>query len=133
MCLEVLAQIDSSAPARISARRLKRLTGLAVRGSRLDNEPALHFSATGFCSCDLLAGSGDPSTATLDLDVEHRPKLAEAVRLLATETRKFRLLLAWEHAELERREKHVTTQEMLALLEANAVGNWVLYHVSHPG
>jgi hypothetical protein len=131
MCLEILVQIHEDAPRRIGAKRLAGICGLVIRSAKLDGQAALHLSVTGGCSCEFLAESASFDEATWDLEPAHRSKLETAARALSSEAKKFRLLLHWLGGERARVETRVSAKELLRLMQANAVGNNVLYHVGH--
>ena len=124
-------QIGATAPVRVSAKRLGELTGLVVGRTRHNESSALHFSAGGGCSCDLLGKKSDPKFGTWRLNDEHLPKLAAAVRVLGKEAKHFVFLAWWLGGESEppRRAEHLSAAKLATLVERNTVGNNVVYVV----
>jgi hypothetical protein len=127
MCLEVLVQIADGAPGRIGAKRLGELAGLVVTSGRLNDKPALHLSVTGGCSCDFLARGPHTHSGSWNLNSEHLPKLAAAIRALNTEARKYRFLAHWLGGDSKRSEVRVSGAELLDLVESNQLGDNVVY------
>lgn len=134
MCLEVLVQIGHDAPRRISRERLSALTGLVVERTRHYDRPALRLTATGGCSCDLLGENNGFAPIRWNLEATHLPKLANAVRALADESRHFVFLAIWLGEDGPKATSlRIDSDELAALIEENAVGNNVLYLVGNCG
>ena len=127
MCLEVLAQIADNAPGRIGAKRLGELSGLVISSSHLDGLPALHFSASGGCSCEFLARGSHKHKGTWELDPKQLAKLAVAIGVLNSEARKYRFVAHWIGGETERTEQRITGKELLRFVEENQLGDNVVY------
>ena len=131
MCLDVLVQIAEDAPRRISAKRLGEVAGLVVKSTRLNDKPALHLSVSGGCSCEFLARGPHQHSGTWELDPAQIPKLAAAIQALNSEAQKYRFLAHWLGGDTPRTEMRVSGAELAQLVEANHVGDNVMYRVWH--
>ena len=129
MCLEIIVQISPDAKQRVSARRLSRETGLHVSKVTFENEPALHFSVSGGCSCEFLPQEYDPESPSWNLDPGHLQSLSRAVAILASEAGKFSFLVHFLGAERQRTHQTLGKAEFLRILETNQIGNNVLYQI----
>lgn len=127
MCLDITATIAPDAKARISAKRLSGLSGLHVASCKIDGLPALHFSVTGGCSCEFLSDNAEFESETWTLDPDHLPALAQALSILAKETRRFSFVARWLNGERPRRTEKIRGAQLVKLVTENRVGNNVLY------
>jgi hypothetical protein len=127
VCLEIIATIAPDAKARISAKRLSELSGLRVASCKFDGLSALHFSVTGGCSCEFLSGNAEFESETWVLASDHLPALAQALSILAKETRRFSFIARWMTGERQRRTEKIRSAQLVKLVTENRVGNNVLY------
>lgn len=131
MCLLFIAQIPPDAPARVSAQRLSKVSGLCVQKVKVSGGgSALHFSTTGDCSCGLLAKKFEIDAPTWKLDEEYLPALAKAMELLGKESKKFRMVAKFLGGEVEETQISVELEELLDDLRNNRIRNNVVYTVS---
>lgn len=130
MCLEIVALIAADAHGRVSADRLSQLTGLAVTSRKWSGALALHFSASGGCSCDLLSDDAEFEAETWALESMRLPALAQAVEVLGKECKRFSFVAQWLNGETPRQTRALSRSALAELVRENRVGNNVLYVVS---
>jgi hypothetical protein len=128
MCLEIFAQIAPDAESRIGAERLSEVSGLQIANEKFDGEPALHFSATGGCSCDFLGDGASSEAPVWELATEHLPTLAGAVACLGKEVKRFSFIARWYIAPAATEEK-ISAGALVEKIRENRVGNNILYKV----
>jgi hypothetical protein len=133
MCLEIIAEIAPEAPARVSAGRLSKVSGLSVRQVRRQPRGALHFSQQPGCSCDLMSDSVDWNAATWDLTPRALVGLERAVTVLVREARCFTFLAHWLGGDEPPTVAAVSGGELLRDIRDNRVRNNVLYRVGGAG
>src|SRR5258705_3989064 len=133
MCLEIVAEIASDAPGRVSPDRLSEVSGLCVTKMRRAPRGALHFSGQPGCSCDLMTESADWNAATWALTLEAVRGLERAVELLVREARRFSFLAHWLGCDGPPTTGSVPAAELLRDIRRNQVRNNVLYKVAEPG
>lgn len=129
MCLEITMQIAPDAEQRVSARRLSRETCLHVSKVRSDTGPALHFSATGGCSCGFRPSQYDAEASAWSLDPAHLDALAKAAGILSSDARRFSFLVRFLGAERVSTACAVSPRELAKIIRGNRIGNNVLYEV----
>jgi hypothetical protein len=103
------------------------------RSAMLTGLPALHFSVSGGCSCELLARGPHKHEGIWELDPTQLAKLAVAIRALNSEARKYRFVAHLLGGETERTERRITGKELLRLVEENQVGDNVIYRTWSDG
>jgi hypothetical protein len=133
MCLEIIAEIASDAPARVSPGRLSEVSGLSVTKMRRALRGALHFSGQPGCSCDLMSESADWNAATWALTPQAVRGLERAVELLIREARRFTFLAHWLGGNGPPTAVAVPAAELLRDIRQNQIRNNVVYKVGEPG
>jgi hypothetical protein len=129
MCLEIFVLIAPEADGRLGARRLSDVCGLQISNEKFEGQPALHFSATGGCSCDFLGDDASPEAAVWELAHEHLPALADTLAFLAREVKRFGFIARWYIAPSPTEVKQVSAGALVEMIRRNRVGNNILYRV----
>ncbi len=127
MCLEIIAQIPKDSKNRVGAKRLSKLTGLHVSKIRYGDGSALHFSATGGCSCDFLDVNAKFDASVWNLNSSHLPALADAVKIIGKEAKRFCFLAHWIDGESIKGEHKAKLKELINDIRENNIKNNILY------
>ncbi len=127
MCLEIIAQIPKDSKNRVGAKRLSKLTGLHVSKIRYGDGPALHFSATGGCSCDFLGDNAEFDAPVWNLKSLHLPALADAVKIIGKEAKRFFFLAHWLDGESIKGKYKTKLKELINDIHENNIKNNILY------
>ncbi len=129
MCLYLVVEISPDASAKVSARRLSKVSGLRVKKLKSVEGEVLHFSTDGGCSCGFLADDFVIDAPVWKLDDAHMPALVNAIELLGSESQIFRMTGTWLGEDFEETEVDVTLEELLNEIKNKGIRNSVCYIV----
>jgi hypothetical protein len=96
MCLEVLALLPRGEKQKVKAVDVAAASGLHAAAARTDDgRVGFQFSASGGCSCDLMADRTEEDSAAWKLRPNQLEPLEKAVAFIAKRSRSFSFRAEW--------------------------------------